>query len=477
MSDPVTPVQSSTNVDVTAQIPSRLIERYFARPSHGSGLVFEGTFRLDRVPDVTRCQLAWKQTISRHPRLHSKLTGKGRRQTWHVKSFDETSHFFCQVKTDRNDDDVDAYVSGDPMPCVRVGRGAAMVVCTDAADPFIRFRFHHAACDGVGAGRVMADFFAAFHSRQTRSQEPQSDQPTEVSKISSEGAPIPDLRNTWKTIRGRNVRFNDHISHSNRKSPRSLMGQSAITLRSIAPHTLGFELDAVTSAALRKTLRARSIPLNDFAVAATSLALADCSQESASPRTHVMVMNPVAMRSWADRRCSANHLGFSFIRRRHDQLGWSGLHDIDGVLSSIHTELSDVRRLGIAGELVWGIGLMEKIPGGLGLIERLGWFTPTASVTCLSSIRFARRYGFSSQASSETGSTNAAVIGDAVVKSFLGSGPLQSGGQLAVTICDLGGQIAWSFRTSGTQRTHQSAIENIAQTIQRISLLTSQDAT
>lgn len=151
-------------------------------------------------------------------------------------------------------------------------------------------------------------------------------------------------------------------------------------------------------------------------------------------------MNPVQMRSWRHRRCSANHLGFAFLRRRHDAVLTSPAASLVG---SLHGELEQIRRSGIAGELAWGMGAIERIPGAMPMIERLGWFTPTASLTCLSSMRFARRYGF------HTGPLVAGVP----VRRIGISAPLQAGGELAVTIWDLGDFIGWTLRFADTQWT------------------------
>ncbi|KAA5546970.1 hypothetical protein FYK55_00680 [Roseiconus nitratireducens] len=457
--------------DDAGTYPSSVVERYLSRKVHGTGMVFESIFRLDSAPEIEPLRQAWLQTVQRHRRLRSTLSGTGRHQHWQLTEIRIPRCFAVSDAplTDRS--------GGLPLPNVRDGVGGVLTVSRCQTRPGIRFQFHHGACDGIGAARIVGDFFAALHGH-SRTPTSQHEPPTaddddgttaaaaETTSESDGGGSsagdatgtvtLPDFRNTWKTIRGRNVRFAPHVVRQVRKASSEPI---EFDHGEFARDTLLLELDTLTSANLRRWLRTKKLPLNDFAVAAVSLALAEHSSSVAGRRMHVMVVNPVQMRSWQQRRCSANHLGFAFIRRRHADLDSANPASVEQAIDSIHQELHSVRSLGIAGELMWGIGQVERIPGVLPVMERTGWFSPTASVTSLSSVRYARRYGFA----------GGPKVGDADILRFSMAAPLQHDGQLAVTVWDVAGTIGLSFRVAQAETDWLAAANAVADSIRKLS--------
>ncbi|MEM9586533.1 MAG: hypothetical protein AAGA03_04575 [Planctomycetota bacterium] len=421
MSDPVA-------VDQVTEFASTPLERYFARRAHGQGMVFEVRLALSGSLDTARLSDCWRATAAQHPRLCSKLAGAGRKRRWvphRVPSFDlvASDQLHAPEITEQGIADL-ANSNGCHLAVVQSGENQWELV----------WRFHHACCDGVGAGRVIADVLKRYaQSRRLVAQHEDArtltDSPTStqsaVRPASSDRKPvpasprgIPDLGNFWLTIRGSNARLDRY-----RRSSSALEEETSPYL-ALASHD---------SDRLRRRLREMRVPLNDFAVAMTSIVLARLTSKQASRRRHVMIMNPVQMRSWADRRDSANHIGFAFIRRHHDEL-----KDLGEVIASTHRQMNDVRKHGFAAELVDGLSLIEGVPGAIRLTEKLGWFTPTASLTCLSGFRFGRRFGFDR--------SQGRRIGQARVDQLRILAPLQAEGQLAVTIWDTGDEVALSFR-------------------------------
>ncbi|MEL6106369.1 MAG: hypothetical protein AAFU85_10045, partial [Planctomycetota bacterium] len=126
-------------------MPSSVVERYLSRESHQGRMVFDITFELEQPIDVDKLRRSWLSTMRCHPRMHAQLTGSGSRQTWHVVDPAPDSLF---ANTPFNGD-VDS--NEVPTPCVRRGAGAILLHSSDPQWPAIRFRFHHSACDGVGA--------------------------------------------------------------------------------------------------------------------------------------------------------------------------------------------------------------------------------------------------------------------------------------------------------------------------------------
>ena len=196
------------------------------------------------------------------------------------------------------------------------------------------------------------------------------------------------------------------------------------------------------------------MPVNDFAIAISLHAIAKCT-DSASGQ-YVSIMNPVQTRHWNQRYSTRNHVGFAFVRRRHDQLSC-----LDETLVSVNDQMNYVRSGGVANELASGIEFAEKIPGGLFWIERLGWFVPTASVTCLSSLKLGRRTGLTpeprqpDQAAQKVQTYRA---GDAIVEEVEIFGPIQSGGQLSITMWDAGKGLTLSLR--GRDKLRPNIIES-----------------
>ncbi|MCO8124052.1 hypothetical protein NHH03_20070 [Stieleria sp. TO1_6] len=431
-------------------MPSSVIERYFSRSSHGSGMVFDLTLELDGVVGPDPLRDAWVAVVAGHHRLFWRLTGSGKRQHWVPAPIDDAKCFHI-VSLEPTTDPTSV-----PAPDVRQGVGACLLVSNNTDYPAIRFRFHHCACDGVGAARVIGEFFAQLHGQ---SISPSGGESPAHSPTDRRGeTTFPDLRNTWQTIRGRNVRVSkdvvDPVAKESGDAP-----TAANPLRSVASDTWAFELEAELSGKLRIALRNHKIPLNDYAVAATAYAIAQVSPHCAAAGKYVMVMNPTQMRRWSNRRSSANHLGFAFVRRRHDELGIDADQTAASILDSVHQQIQAVRSLRIAGELAYGIGAVEKIPGSLRLVEQMGWFTPTASLTCLSSIRFSRRYGF----------VDGACVGDTPIRNVGMSAPLQAGGELAVTIWEMGGPIGWSLRFASPSPHCHRAAQLLAHSIEHFS--------
>ena len=451
MSDDPSRSGAASPVNRTLELPSSVIERYLARSSHGTGMVFEVWFVLDGALDVDRLRDAWRETLVEHPRMHSILVGRGRQQRWRVGPINLASSFVIQAseagETPAPAVEVAKAAKVDCEVSPRSGVGAKLLLTLAQPDRWdVRFLFHHACCDGVGAARMIDQLFRTYEKRQrsvgeawNREGSRGQEQPhaASTSSATSSSTAIPDLRNVLTTVRGRNIRLRQHGNpHSQADFGETRRGT---VCEPFGDRALVLKVDPDVSARLRSKLRRQNVLLNDFAVAATLHALAAVTSESARRSRYLMVMNPVEMRQWADRRSSANHLGFAYVRRRHDEL--SSLADS---IESVSRQLQDVRRLGYAAELASGIAMAEPIPGALRLVERIGWFTPTVSLTCLSSMRIGKRFGVPTEKPTPN-------LGSAALHSLLATAPIQCGGELAITIGDTGKQFVLTFRCASPE--------------------------
>lgn len=439
--------------DQSDSLPTSVIERYLSRTGHGTGMVFAFSVRFTGSIDHGKLQDAWQLTAQQNPRIYYRLSGSGSQQTWQKTAFDPSLFLVEQTEVE----DLLTYV---PSVDVRAGAGAKLVLHEDQVGSRVLFLFHHAACDGVGAARIAYNTFKNFsgiRNRPVRSQSPRTSDPGESApqEASTKPGGLPAVSNLWPTVRGRNVRLRKHqkplcsIHHSGD------ITSDAASVSEISKDTFKLTLSSEITSRARDRLQTLAIPINDLGVALTARAIAAVTQ--GSPRRYINVMNPVQTRTWQQRRSTENHIGFAYIRRRHDEL-----EDFGDSLSNIAEQLRYVREHGISHELAIGLSIAEKLPGCVGLIEKTGLFVPTASLTCMSSIKIGKRSGANpASASDRNTTTNSYIVGDATVEDLEIVGPIQRGGQLSITIWDSGIGITASFRHAMIKNSH-NLVERIA---------------
>ncbi len=431
-------------------LPTTVIERYLARPSHGTGMVFSITLVLKGKIQIGLLRRSWIDAVQQHPRMFAKLAGQGRSQRWKLQERAADDSFVYRVLAA----DIAAEVEDAATVCPRSGIGMKCVV--QSADQqlwSIRLLFHHACCDGVGAIRMIGQVFSAYsHAsdplrRGGGSEDEEildrrlprvgvAQPPGQLSQPEPSGyrRQLPNAKNLWTTIRGKNV----HLTQSAPcLAPRLEKNGWIHTDAEITTfqNMTRLMFSRAQSDQIREILRARKLMLNDWAVAVTLHALAELTGAAASSRNHIMILNPVEMRTWAQRRDTQNHIGLAFVRRRHEQLG-----NVHQSLESVRDQMQNVRRYGTANELASGIAFAEGIPGCLGLIERWGTFTPTAAVTSVASLRLGKRFGVRRE-------SGQMWIGGAELADVFFEGAVQVGGQVSTTIWDFDQQIAVSNRT------------------------------
>ena len=417
------------------------IERYLARPAHGDGMTFRVEVPVDVIdgpePKAEDFVDAWRQTCRSHVRTHSSL----RSGRW--------------VPGPLTDAVVAAGPGDRPIPVdLASGRGAMLTLIRDEAHWRLVWQFHHAVCDGYGAGRLIFECLKRYHGAPPRARESiagggQVDEPPE--RPGSAAIAPPNLRHLSMTIRGVNARLR---SRGGPAEPIVQRGESA--------NVSHWRPGGQASAELRDRVRASGTPLNDVAVAVAMRSIAAVIDAPAA--SHVMLLNPTQTRTWPQRRRTDNHLGMILPRRRIDQLG-----DWNRTFGSLREQMLDVRRHRYDRDLPAGIAAVSRIPGALWALQRLGWFTPTASLTCLSAFNVIRQGGFAAVPGGDgcsrrgevqliSGQRAPGYSIDLTSKKPSQSttrlwprpidvvGPIQAGGDLAIAIWDDGQQIAASFR-------------------------------
>ncbi len=420
-------------------LPTTVMERYFSRPSHGNGMVFSITLVLEGAMEIEPLRRAWFDTVHRHPRMYAKLVGRGRRQQWKLQTqADHASFVYRDVAADTS-------AATDDAESVRPRRGVGMKCVIQTSDQHrwsIRLLFHHACCDGVGAIRMIGQFAKAYtqvrgtglsHPAVNPSPSQRADRtPSSVKQTTAVTSPqLPDMNNLWATIRGKNVRL----------SQQDIVGDTVccdVPGTTIATFQGSSRLmfSRSQSDLVRQQLRQKKITLNDWAVAVTLHTFANVTNATESPRNHVMIMNPVETRTWAQRHDTDNHVGIAFVRRTHGQL-----LEVQHTLDSVSEQMQNVRRCGTGNELAGGIAFAERVAGCVGLFERLGTFTPTASLTSVAGLRLGKRFGVHRQ-------DEGIWISDAQLVDVFFEAPIQNGGQVSTTIWEFEGQVAVSHRVS-----------------------------
>ncbi|WP_404310506.1 hypothetical protein [Neorhodopirellula lusitana] len=438
-------------MDDSNSLTTTAMERYLARSSHGSGMVFDFTLILKGKIEVDQIRKAWFQTIEKHPRLFAHLTGRGRRQVWVQRPHaDQASFVYHAIEAESPDSLPSAKtpLSNDPTSvCPRVGMGARCLLQSNelSGSPAqtkwsLQLQFHHACCDGVGAIRVFGQFAKAY-TRETCLQSEGQAVVSKVAKRSAEpktqqaiasGVVIPDWKNIWTTIRGHNVRLSRNIpvlgSVLSTHNP-----QQDLSIDEYGGHCrLLFSKSC--SDRVRSVLKSTHVNLNDWATAITLKTLAELTPNAASWSNYLMVLNPVETRTWSARHDTHNHIGLAFVRRTHAQID-----DVGRLIQSVSRQMQSVRQYGTATEMETGIAIAEHIPGSLKLIEHFGTFTPSATVTCLAGLRMGKRLGVTLQGDSRW-------IADAEIKDIFFQAPMQSGGEVSIAIWDFDGQLTVSCR-------------------------------
>ncbi|MEL7335413.1 MAG: hypothetical protein AAFN70_04315, partial [Planctomycetota bacterium] len=373
-------------------IPSFPLERYFARRTHGDGMTFYFELQFQGQIDVSRMCDAWAQCLVNHPRAFYRLQA-GAASGWQPTTLCIDNHFSNGITgtPDKRDQHVDTADDSKRVICdPRDGVGVHLSVVQNQDAICLQFAVHHATFDGVGVSRLVYQLLRCYagnppirdsqFSRSPRPPQPEDNAEPDPTTVTAPGGAFPNLGNVWHTIRGRNLCLNAPISDDSAQPPaiaaEQAMGETAMQ----------FQFDPSQTVAITRTLRDRREVLNDVAVA---VMLDSIGQLWAPRNAHIMVMNPVQTRDFAARHDSQNRLGIAFVRRHHDPSQTFGER-----LTSVSAELSHVRSHGVAGELEMGIGIAERLPGALSVVEWMRWFTPTISLTCLPNFRPSRRAGF-----------------------------------------------------------------------------------
>jgi hypothetical protein len=398
-------------------------ERYFLRAEMAGGsLVFSARCDWDGLLDANVMRQAVNQTLSSHPLLSSIVEDCGKEKVWRQVVNPDVFHHYHEAQINPPDEQAPPDINLRCVPGLKVE-----LITSQSGQSRLRLIYHHACTDGQGGARFLRDVtanYAAFLSgTPVRCATDLSILDHRGKFVRPVGQPpiglFEGLRNLWVTVRGKTERFD--VRDLGSQGPR---------------HSVVIErvLDRQLIQKVNECIGRRKLVMNDFALAATFVMLSQ-SLKSKTPGGYLTLLNPVDLRTWADRRSPAsNRVGFAYIRRRRQNLVIPAL-----VLESVAKQLNYVRQRGVAAELFNGIRLVERYPTLLDRIERSGRFVPTATLTCLSHLQLGRRYGLRRQGDQW-------ALGDAVVRNVACVAPLPPGVPLAITIVEANGEMSITMR-------------------------------
>lgn len=402
------------------------IERYYLRAHRqGGSMVFAAEVDFEGLVDAELLKRAYHFVTERHPLLRSILNTTLKPYRWGDSMADPD---FRYIKVSRLQewwgqgiDDIEL----KKTPGVRLELRHDM-----NQGSRVTWYTHHACADGQGSARCFRDLLVTYAalkegtvsrlpldngllSQRNRFTTPAGEPPVGL----SEG-----LRNLWFTVRGR-------TSRASSKGNEALSGQPT-------DFTCEVDLEADLVESVRQCQRACKVALNDLAIAATFLMLKESGCFDCRSK-YLTVLNPVDLRDWKDRRLpAANRIGVAYLRKREADLQSSSV-----LLRSVVDQMTYVRKRGVAAEWIKGIEAVEGIPGALGLIERLGMFIPTVTVTCLSNFSMGKRYGLMPEGEGWS-------LAGARVRRLSCVAPLPPGVPIAMAVVNDGSAMRVTFRTT-----------------------------
>ena len=409
------------------------VERFFDRSEANGGLpVFSAEADFDGILDADVLKRAVESVLPLHPLLRSCVQHGHNGLVWQAI---QTPPIFQHAVVDTLETPSPGCSFLEPPAAIsiRSQAGLAVRLFTSAnGRSRVRFEYHHACTDGQGGARFYRDVtmtYAALKSGETKERIVDQNALSRRGNFETPSGEPPigireGLRNLWVTIKGRNHRIEP-------VRPQADLDPSDSVHKDLVAQ---FILDSEQVKSIDRFLVRSKHVMNDVMTAATFLMLKRCSQPCPSG-VYFNILNPVDLRTWADRRSPAsNRVGFAYVRRRASD--WATPVDL---LESVAEQLRYVRKRGAAAELMRGVELVEKIPFALNQIERSGRFTPTATLTCLSNFQLGRRHGVKLEAGRW-------MLDGAKVDRVAGIAPRPPGVPLAITVTGANGNITITMR-------------------------------
>jgi len=326
-----------------------------------------GDFQLDVMTGTLQ------QAILRHPLLCCRIQTSGREKHWTPG---------CAVPIDirRTTGSVFDAERGPLNLSIDLNQSAGLHVTMIVLDDGIKVMLdvHHAVTDGNGLRQVVTEWLHLYHCEvigvpsrlplldpdrlQYRDQFPQ---PKAIPPIGLKDA----LRNFLVTIRGRTSRWDPRQRNRQRTSNET------------SSHCVEVIFSAEQCSQLQQRLTAWNVNINDLLMVGCMSIFAQ-QAPAGSMKHRITVLNPTDLRLPSDRTMPAtNRFGVAFMRRMRSEC-----LEPAQLLRGIQEEMNYVRTNYIGVEFLKGLAAASRIPGGINLLRRLGFFIPSFQYTCLGDV-------------------------------------------------------------------------------------------
>ena len=299
---------------------------------------------------------AWTETIGRHPMLSALVDSSGPRPIW-IDGRGELPEI------DWAEEGVPITGLTGPMDLtaragircwVRVGSQASRIL----------LRFHHAACDGLGASQFVEDLMMHYHREAVGSDNGLEIRPLQPERLSRRLAlaQVAERPSFWLKLRYATaiLRFWAPLL-LRRPVPLAKSSDCAVEAVAVADHRMISEvLDKEAVRNLKTQATTYGVALNDLLLRDLFVVLGEWQTRNggrANDRLRVNV--PVSLRGAGDRALpAANRLSDVFLTRR-----LRDCRDENSLLQSIHEEMTDVRERNLSLRFLGGLAVASGIDG------------------------------------------------------------------------------------------------------------------
>ena len=304
---------------------------YDDRPSHPMAFVIQ--MKLTGQVNRPALETALSAALERHPFLQATIK-RAKRRSW------------CWVGSSTLPR-MDWGTENEPILCPQGERidlrhevGLRVWIRQGDSQAQVTLQFHHACCDGIGAYRFIADWFALYGQQTSAGADAPELQPVELSLLRDRRMRSTELayRNRGKEVSLRAKEdLGQHFGWKNRA------GKLAKPIAS-REHTDKFKFPEIYSYTftraehdqLRSAALAVGANVNDVLIAELlrTTTLWNQKQGAANPNQHVRIMVPTDLRNTDDYAMPAtNIVGFVFVNRRAHECS-----DMDTLLPTISDE-------------------------------------------------------------------------------------------------------------------------------------------
>ena len=296
----------------------------------------------------------------------------------------------------------------------------------------LTLQLHHAACDGIGTIRFAEDLLLCYATEIGVTGIPPLE-PLQPDKLRGRGR---FGLNAWKFIGilGQQAVGLIGVWQFARRRPSPLASgvspAAAETLPEAYPTTLAQALSAEETIELRRSAKALAVPLNDLLARDLFLTLEDWRRQHAPGRSRdwLRLTVPINLRTPADGDMpAANVISMVFLDRRPTDMA-----DQQRLLQGVHDEMQQIKRLGLGLTFVLSLWAVRRWPGGLPRMARKAQCSATCLLsnlgTLLADVPLPRQDG-------------RIVLGNAVLESIDGFGPLRPGTYAAFSAFSYAGRL------------------------------------